>query len=168
MSRELLILRHGKSDWGSDAPDFERPLKERGKRGARQAGSWLLLQDLVPDHLVSSPARRAESTAVRVCKAMNLSPKAIHLDPRVYEAGVPVLLRVIADCPPRARRMMLVGHNPGLEELLMYLCGERIDMPEDGKLLPTATIARVEMPDDWHGLKPGCATLAQIRRPGSE
>ena len=81
--------------------------------------------------------------------------------------GLNELLEVLADCPPDARRIMLVGHNPGLEELLVWLVDETVQVPEDGKLLPTATLARLQMPANWSALVAGCAHLDSITRPGS-
>ena len=103
MNRELLLLRHGKSDWDTDADDFYRPLKDRGKRGAQRMGVWLSQQDLLPDHVVSSPAERAIVTAEKACKAMGLGAQGIQRDNRIYEAEVGDLLRVLADCPAEAR-----------------------------------------------------------------
>ena len=165
MTRELLILRHGKSDWEAGTDDFHRPLKDRGKRGAQRAGVWLLQQGLLPDHVVSSPAERASVTAQKACKAMGMNARIIHREPAVYEAMTGDLLQVLADCPASAQRVLLVGHNPGLEELLIYLAHESIPYPADGKLLPTATLARLAMPDDWRGLHAGSAELLAITRP---
>ena len=165
MTRELLILRHGKSDWCVDVEDFQRPLKDRGKRDARRMGAWLLQQDLVPDHIISSPAERALVTARKLCKAMGMQPGAIHRDRRVYAAGVDELLEVLGDCPEAAHRVMLVGHNPGLEELLGYLAGGGVPEPDDGKLLPTATLARLTTSAGWRDLGAGCARLEAIIRP---
>jgi phosphohistidine phosphatase len=166
MTRELLILRHGKSDWEAGTDDFHRPLKDRGKRGAQRVGVWLLQQGLLPDHVVSSPAERALVTAEKACKAMGMNARMIQREPAVYEAMSGDLLQVLADCPADAQRVMLVGHNPGLEELLIYLAHESIPYPADGKLLPTATLARLAMPDDWQELHAGSAQLLSITRPG--
>ena len=141
--RELLILRHGKSDWDKTVDDYHRPLKNRGKRGAQRIGIWLAQNNLVPDTVISSPAERAKVTAEKACKAMGFVKKDISFEKRVYLAEVNDLLAVLANCPPSSKRVMLVGHNPGLEELLLYLCGP-IPIPDDGKLLPTATLARLE------------------------
>ncbi len=86
MGRELLLLRHGKSDWSVSTDDFHRPLMLHGKRSAERMGSWLMQQDLAPDHVVSSPAERAIATAAKACKAMAIGTRAIHLDERIYEA----------------------------------------------------------------------------------
>jgi phosphohistidine phosphatase len=167
MTRELLLLRHGKSDWNTGVDDFHRPLIDRGKRGAQRVGAWLAQQKQVPDVIVTSPAKRALVTAQKACKAMGHGDQGIRMDKRIYAADLDALLEVLADCPTDAPRVMLVGHNPGLEELLVWLAGETVTLPEDGKLLPTATLARLQMPDDWRTLAAGCARLLSITRPAT-
>jgi len=165
MSRELLILRHAKSDWDSEAPtDFERPLNGRGKRDAPRVGRWLLAQGWLPDHVVASPAQRARTTARRVAHEMGVDRDTIDWQQSVYLASVTTLRDVLGDCPVSAARVMLVGHNPGLEGLLAWLAGSGMTWPEDGKLLPTAAIARLAMPADWSRLEPGCADLLDLVR----
>ncbi|MET0109935.1 MAG: histidine phosphatase family protein [Candidatus Thiodiazotropha sp.] len=167
MTRELMLLRHGKSDWSQQLEDFKRPLKDRGKRGAQRMGVWLLQQQLQPDYVISSPAERAIVTAQKTVKAIGGDADAIVQDRRIYAANVGELLRVLSDVPPDSKRVMLVGHNPGLEMLTEYLHGERIPLPSDGKLIPTATLAHIEMPDDWIDLKTGDGELLSIVRPSS-
>lgn len=164
MSRELLLLRHGKSDWSVNVDDFDRPLKDRGKRGAQQIGVWLARNGLQPNLVVSSPAERAINTAEKAVKAMGESAGGIERDQRIYEAGVGSLLKVLADISGRYDRVMLVGHNPGFENLLTYLVGEGLSIPPDGKLMPTATLARIAMPDHWDSLGAGCGELVSIIR----
>jgi len=167
MTRELLLLRHGKSDWDAGVDDYHRPLKDRGKRSAQRIGVWLAQQQLVPDLIVTSPAERALVTAQKACKAMGDGDTGIQRDERIYAAGIDELLVVLGDCPESAVRVMLVGHNPGLEELLVWLASTAVPLPEDGKLLPTATLARLQMPADWRALVAGCARLDSITRPGT-
>ena len=164
MTRELLLLRHGKSDWTAAVDDYQRPLKGRGKRGARRIGAWLAEEGFMPDYIVTSPAERAWRTAQKACKAMGKGDGEINRDRRLYAAGLDELFAVLADCPAGADRVMFVGHNPGLEDLLVWLAGEAVAMPDDGKLLPTATLARLQMPADWHGLQRNCARLKSITR----
>ncbi|MEN8204940.1 MAG: histidine phosphatase family protein [Pseudomonadota bacterium] len=165
MNRELLLLRHGKSDWSTGLDDFHRPLTDRGKRGAQRIGVWLAQQKMVPDFIVTSPAERALVTAQKACKAMGNGDEGIQRDRRLYAAGIDELVAVLGDCPPDAGRVMLVGHNPGLEELLVWLASDTVTVPDDGKLLPTATLARLYMPADWQALIAGCAQLDAITRP---
>ncbi|MGB5339489.1 MAG: histidine phosphatase family protein [Gammaproteobacteria bacterium] len=167
MTRELLILRHGKSDWDAGTDDYHRPLKDRGKRGAQRMGVWLQQQHFVPDLVISSPAERALVTAQKLCKAMGKGGQGIQRDERVYAATAEDLLEVLTGCPESAQRVMLVGHNPGLEDLLVWLVGATVSVPDDGKLLPTATLARLLVPDAWTDLSPGCALLESITRPAN-
>ncbi len=127
---------------------------------------WLQEHELIPAHVVSSPAKRARQTAVAVCKPLGLDKKAIHWDERIYMGGTGGLLAVLSDCPPEAKLVMIVGHNPGLEDLVEYLCGA-VDVPADGKLLPTATVAHLAMPDSWDRLSERSARLLSVTRPRS-
>ena len=165
-NRELLILRHAKSAWDTPAAsDFDRPLNGRGKRDAPRIGHWMADQGLVPDHVVASPARRARATARRVCRELGLDPDAIDWQQRAYLANLPTLLGLLAECPAAAGRVLLVGHNPGLEELLEYLAGDDLGEPPGGKRLPTATVARLALPADWDRLEAGCGRLLSWTRP---
>ncbi|WP_305908098.1 histidine phosphatase family protein [Methylomarinum sp. Ch1-1] len=167
MHKQLLLLRHGKSDWRVDVDDFDRPLKKRGKLGAKRIGIWLKDRQLIPDYIVSSPAERAKATAKRLSKAIELDTRSIHYDPRLYEAGLGDLKAVLSDCPAGAERVLLVGHNPGLEQLLLYLQAGTLAPPKDGKLLATATLAMLNMPDDWTKLANGAAQLVSLIRASS-
>ena len=162
--RELLLLRHGKSDWKTNASDYDRPLKDRGKRGAQRIGLWLLKNQLVPDYIVTSPAERALVTAEKACKIMGKRSKDIHKKTPLYNASLKDFLQVLAKCPKNCKRVLMVGHNPGLEVLLTHLAGNRIPLPEDARLLPTATLARLKMPDNWEKLPEQCAKLLNIQR----
>jgi phosphohistidine phosphatase len=162
MSRELLIVRHGKSDWSVEASDFDRPLKKRGKKAATHLGKWLHEQHIRPDVIITSPANRAIATARLVSEAMRVDH--IVEDVRIYEASLNDLLSVLTDAPEEKNQIMLIGHNPGLESLLLYLVNKNISVPADGKLLPTASLAHLTMPEDWQKLPSGCAQLIDITR----
>ena len=161
MSRELWLLRHGKSNRNLAVDDFDRPLKKRGKRAAQSIGAWLRQQRLIPDWIVSSPAKRAISTAKIVQKAIAEDGLDIMQDKRLYQEGFERLKTVLAECPLETRRVLLVGHNPELEDLLINLVGAA-NLPDTDKLLPTAALARLIMPEDWTHLEAGCAKLLSI------
>lgn len=162
--RELQILRHAKSAWPEGVPDFMRPLKQRGIRDAQRLGVWLLAQQFTPDLIVSSPAQRARETTKNVCKGLKAKNFAqVHFDERIYEANVVTLKKVLADCPANSQRIMLIGHNPGLEDLLLELVAG-VDVDEDGKLLATATLARVQLPDNWQNLDTYSGRLLSLNR----
>ena len=165
-TRELMLLRHGKSSWSSGLPDLNRPLKTRGKRGAQRIGAWLWQQDLRPDLIISSPAERAINTAHKCCKSAGRSTADLVIEEqRLYLASLKDLLGILGELPADLARIMLVGHNPGLEELLHHLAGDTVTVPDDGKLLPTASLARLSLPADWHNLAGNSGTLEGIVRP---
>jgi phosphohistidine phosphatase len=163
--RKLWLLRHGKSDRDALGPDFDRPLKPRGRRAAQRLGAWLQERGLRPDLIITSPARRALNTAQLVCDALKL-PEPPMQEPRLYLSSPEAIKGVLAGCPESAQCVLLVGHNPGLEELVVELADED-DLPEVEKLMPTAALARLEMPDDWSALESGCARLIEILYPKS-
>ena len=165
MSRTLILLRHGKSDWSTGEDDFDRPLKKRGKNASKLVGKWLTTNQRTPDFVITSPAKRALQTAEISCDAMDINKDNIYKRKHIYLATPEELLYVLEDCPREAKRVMLVGHNPGLEELLYYLVNGRITVPEDGKILPTATLAILDMPDSWDNLENGSADLEFLIRP---
>ncbi len=161
MSKELCLLRHGKSDRDLAVDDFDRPLKKRGKTAVQRMGEWMQQQHLMPDYLVSSPAKRAISTANIAHKALAVEGLDIMQDKRMYQSGLEAIKSVLAECPINAARVLLVGHNPDLEDLLIYLVGAS-RLPETNKLLPTSSLVRLKMPEDWSTLEPGCAQLLSI------
>jgi phosphohistidine phosphatase len=166
MSRELWLLRHGKSDREIAASDINRPLKKRGKRAAQQMGAWMKERKLIPDRVLTSPAERARETALRVCEKLGINEKDIHQDIRLYASSVGLLRRVLAECPPEFERVLLVAHNPELEQILIELVGAA-QLPNKKKLMPTAALARIAMPEDWTQLEPQCAQLIAITYPKS-
>lgn len=168
MPRHLLLLRHAKSDWyAGAASDFDRPLSKRGRKDARRMGRWMRVEGLVPDCVIASPAQRARDTALRVCRELAIPEQDVYFDSRIYEADVPALLSVLGECPQTCHDVMLVGHNPGLADLLAWLWGENLVVPEDRKLMPTATLARLRMPREWTRLERGCGRAIVLTRPRS-
>lgn len=166
MPRQLLIVRHAKSAWDSNAAsDFERPLAARGLRDAPRMGAWLKQEGVVPDLVVSSPAERAKQTAHIVCKLLGYKKKDIRWEPKIYGAGMEDLEEVLAAIPKKAQRVMLVGHNPGLEFLAIHLGGA----PSPGVMfegfIKTTTAVLFDMPDDWSGLTQGCAQRIFVKNP---
>ena len=169
-TRELFILRHAKSDWDSAAKsDFDRPLAKRGKKDAPAMGKWMKERKLIPDHIVSSPAERAKQTIQAITHELDFDKKNdkknIHFDERVYLADLQMLLEVLAECPKKANKVMLVGHNPGLEQLLEYLVAGELPFSDSGKLITTGALAHVSMPYDWTKPLHHCGSLINLTRP---
>ena len=160
--RELLLLRHAKASRGGGEPDFDRPLTRRGRRDAPRIARWMKTNDLVPDCVVASPARRTRETTDLVIDVLGLPGGDARWDERVYEADVRALLRVLADCPTDARRVLLVGHNPGLEDLVRHLGGTTVREPEEGKFFPSCALARLRVGPPWTDLGADAASLVAI------
>lgn len=165
VKKELFLLRHGKSSWETQDEDFHRPLADRGKRCAQRMGVWLVQQSLQPDRVLCSPAERAKITAEKMLKAMGLPVQTIIYDDQLYGASLDDLIQVILKTPKACQRLMIVGHNPGLESLLHYLSYKDIALPEDGKLLPTATLAHLKLTKKWKRCGEGCGRLVSVTRP---
>ena len=158
--KRLLVLRHAKSDWGDlSLDDWERPLSPRGLRDAPRVGAMLRTHALVPDLIVTSDAVRARTTAQAVAEAAGYHRDLV-VDPRLYLAKPADLLAVLHELPEDSARAMIVGHNPGLEDLIVALTGEHHD-------LPTATLAQLALPiDRWSALDyQAGGTLVDIWRP---
>jgi phosphohistidine phosphatase len=161
--RRLVLLRHAKSDW-PDVPDRDRPLAKRGRRDAPRIGRWLRDRGYLPDVVVCSDARRARQTWKLVAPELDGSPD-VRFEPRAYAASALNLLYLVQELPSRYWSALLIGHNPGLEELAASLTGPRPaggptgDEPKQGIRLATAGVAVVEFAGDWPGLAPGQARL---------
>jgi phosphohistidine phosphatase len=149
MSKTLLVLRHAKSDWGDEGvADHERPLNRRGKRDAPHVGRLVRDQQLIPDLIVSSTAVRARKTAMKVAKACGYR-HGIELREELYEATPEDCRAVLRSLDGNAARVMLVGHNPGLEELVAALTG-------DTRPLPTAALVHIMLPiEAWSEFRSG-------------
>jgi len=127
--KTLLLLRHAKSSWNDpDLQDFERPLNQRGRKAAPLIGRFMLQEGLVPDLILSSPAERARQTIALIVEAAHLEGE-LRYDERIYEASAESLLEVVSGAEDRFAILLLVGHNPGMEDLLLLLSGETVRMP---------------------------------------
>lgn len=159
----LWLLRHAKSDRDTGAADFDRPLKKRGRKSADRLGVWLAERGESPERILCSPAARAVETLERLFAAAGWSPENVIRDRRLYGSDLEDFRVVLSDHAGDAEHVLLVGHNPGLEDWLRYLVPE-ITTPEDGKLLPTAALASLTIKTDWHALEDNCAQLDWLQR----
>lgn len=163
--RWLLVMRHGKSDRQAEVrSDFNRPLTGRGKKAVKRISRWMVQNGIKPDLIVSSPAIRARQTALRLCKDLNIDSATIFWEPDIYEADLNALLRVLSQCEPKDQTVILIGHNPTLEDLVRYLAGPELTDEGTG-LLPAGGVAKFEMPQDWKRLYPGSGRNCSIIRP---
>jgi phosphohistidine phosphatase len=128
--KTLFLIRHAKSSWDDPAlPDKDRPLGDRGRRDAPRMGKRLAKRDVKPDLILSSPARRALTTAEIIAKKLDYKRKDIVVDTRLYASTVDGLLNVIHGVGDKLERVILFGHNPELTELAHRLSGEITHMP---------------------------------------
>src|ERR1044072_1859088 len=122
--KTLYLLRHAKSSWQDPGlQDFDRPLNGRGKEAAPLVGRYIANSKLRVDLLICSPAERARRTAALVKESAKLNAETLY-DERIYEADAARLVEVVSQAGESADALMLVGHNPGMEELLTLLTGE--------------------------------------------
>jgi len=161
--KKLWLLRHAKSDWDTGAADFDRPLKKRGRKSSDRLGAWLAERGECPERILCSPAARAVATLERLVAAAGWSPENVIRDRRLYGADIEDFRAVLSDHAGNAEHVMVVGHNPGLEDLLRDLV-PALTTPDDGKLLPTAALASLTIKTDWHALEANCAQLDWLQR----
>jgi len=166
MNRELWLLRHGKAERDGLIPDFQRTLNKSGKQAVHRIGLWLNQQGLKPDLLLTSPARRAFDTASIIIDSLDKDNFLLKEVDRLYFHGFAAVKPVLAELPLSYKRVLLVGHNPDLEDLFSYLVGTA-NLPGKNKLLPTAALVRLKMPVDWATLSFGCAQIISITYPKS-
>jgi phosphohistidine phosphatase len=158
--KTLYLLRHAKSSWNdSSLRDFDRPLNDRGREDAEQIGKRLASEELIDPLLICSPALRTRETAEIVLQSSNLSAEE-RFDERIYEAYLRDLTQVISDLPDDKQVAILIGHNPGFEELLAFLTGE-------ARRMPTCALAKIKFDiESWQNIKPGSGSLESFTTPG--
>jgi phosphohistidine phosphatase len=155
--RTLILLRHAKSDWSGDESDMARPLAKRGRRQAPDAGRWLAANIDNIDLAVVSPAVRARSTWDLVAAELDVPPRA-RIDDRVYAASGHELLTVVQGLSDAIETVVMVGHNPGVEELASLLTGEWASMP-------TSALAVITVSGSWSTAAHHSAVLRASGRP---
>lgn len=166
--KTLTLLRHAKSGWDDAvARDFDRPLNPKGRRAARTVGQHLRSLDLGFDHIVASPAQRVVETIAEVADGYG---RAIDpaWDKRLYLASAATLLDVARETPADAARLLMIGHNPGLEDLVLLLMasGEAALVSAAETKYPTATVAELTFAvDGWAAVAPAGGTLTRFIRP---
>jgi len=163
---ELLILRHAKSDWEDRRlDDFDRPLAPRGRRAAPRMGRYLAKRGLQPDLVLCSTARRAEETLGLLLTALASAPEISYLK-TLYLAPPSRLLAVLRRQSPERRRILLIGHNPGLHQLALALAGGQGGAAGRGlaEKFPTAALARFQVAG-WADLGDRPAKLVDFVRP---
>ena len=167
--KRLTLLRHAKSgDDASPARDFDRQLNAKGRRAARAMGRHMREEELRFDAVLASPAARVVSTVEEVEKGYGQALSPVW-ERRIYLAATADLLDMVHEAPAAAESVLLVGHNPGLEQLVLMLVPRGDDdRPRDQveEKYPTASLAEILFEvDRWADITPGGGTLARFVRP---
>jgi phosphohistidine phosphatase len=162
--KTLYVLRHAKAERDSDSRhDFDRPLAKRGWRDGEAVGREMRELGLEPDAVLASPAKRAAETVEAI--ARGYGPLTPSYEPRIYDAPVDRLLDVVRDADDVVQRLLLVGHNPGLENLILRLSGDdscdHRDRVAEG--FPTAALAVLQLPaQKWADVEPASGKIAHL------
>ena len=162
--RRLMLLRHAKADRPVGVNDHERPLAARGLRQSKEMGRYLAKQGLAPDLAIVSTAKRTQDTWRLVSAALG-SEVALRSEPRIYEATPDDILQVIMETDPRAKVLLLVGHNPGFERLATGLAGagRATALSRLEREYPTAALAVLDFAvDSWAEVSVGGGYLERF------
>ena len=167
----LTLLRHAKSSWGdASLGDFDRPLNGRGREAASLMGALMHRNGLRSDHILCSPALRTRQT-LDLVRAAHPALGEAEVQQRLYHATPAVLLRVVREVPETARLVLLIGHNPGLHQLAVWLTGSGLPskrrslaekMPTGALVVLTFEVSR------WADVRPGSGHLRLFARPRDE
>ena len=167
--KRLTILRHAKSSWDDpQLADFNRPLNNRGWKAARRMGRELKRRDIHFDLCLASTAARVRETLDGLMETYGEPRFEIRFEPRIYEATVATLLDIVHELPDNASAPLLVGHNPGLENLILKLSSEdssgfRARVAEG---YPTAALAVIELPSQrWSDMDSGSGEIVELILP---
>lgn len=156
-ARKLILLRHSKSAWPQGIPDLQRPLADRGRRDAPAVGRWLRQRVPAIDLVVCSPATRARQTWDLAATQLAAAP-LLRQDNRLYATSAEVVLNVTRELPPSASTVLLVGHNPILEDFLTLLTGAV-------ETLTTSATVVMTTPAGWAAATPRSWTLDVVATP---
>ena len=168
-ARRLILFRHAKSDWQQGTQDHDRPLSERGRLAAPSMGQYMAGEGLTPDLALISSARRARETWALASPAF-ADAVTMRDEPRIYEASVEALLTIVREVGSEIRTLLLVGHNPGFEDLGKLLAGrgERADLARLRSKVPTASLIVIGFgAETWNGVAPGRGRLERFVTPKS-
>jgi phosphohistidine phosphatase len=165
--RRLILFRHAKAESPDGVVDVQRPLSERGRADASRMGAYLADQGLQPAAALVSAARRTRETWDFAVAALR-APPPVAFDERLYDARAETVLEVLRETGPAARSLLVIGHNPGIEELARALVSsEEKDVRRSlVQKFPTAGLAVIDFPaDTWSDVKPASGRLVQYVTP---
>ena len=159
-SRTVILLRHGKSSWSdSTLADIDRPLAPRGERAAKKLAKYIRRKRIRPALVLCSPALRARQTLEAVEASLG-KRYVVEIVPQLYAASEHELLERLQALPESLSSAMLIGHNPGLQDLALVLASRGAYLPQLEEKFPTGALATLVVPSpSWSALGPGEAEL---------
>jgi phosphohistidine phosphatase len=167
--KRLTVLRHAKSSWGEpDRDDFDRPLNERGWKTARRLGCELKHRGMRFDFALASPAARVRETLDGLAETYGEFPFAVRFESRIYMASEEILLELVRTLPDTANSPLLVGHNPGLERLILRLTRDDARGLRERIVdkYPTAALAAIDLPvGEWRSVQDASGSVAELILP---
>jgi phosphohistidine phosphatase len=165
--KSLYLLRHAKSSWKDPGlNDHDRPLSKRGRHAAKMMARYFRQSKIAPDFVISSTALRAQETLHPIVKAAKKPPKVV-LKREIYRGTQQALWEQLWGLPDSAKSVLLIGHNPALEDLAQELAQAEADklLPSAGEKFPTCAMASFRFDGGWKTLKPHVAVLASFITP---
>ena len=165
--KRLALLRHAKSSWDeADLDDFQRPLNGRGQKAARRMGREMKQRGIAFDLVLASPATRVRETIEGVAEKCPGLDRNVRFEQSIYLADSSTLIDLVHSLPDEIETALIIGHNPGLERLVLQLSkdGERRSRVAEG--YPTAALAIIEFDaDHWTSVAPGSGDLVELILP---
>jgi phosphohistidine phosphatase len=163
--RRLYLLRHAKSSW--DDPmlaDHDRPLAPRGRRAARVMAEHLRRKRITPELVLCSTSRRTRETLQRIAPGLG-EDADIQIEPKLFAASAAALLELLHEVPGEVESVMLIGHNPGIQDLAHSLASAGSESARVRARFPTAALATLELNGSWRALATGSAELVSLVEP---
>ncbi len=151
---EVMLMRHAKSDWQYDVADIDRPLNPRGRRNALAMGRYLAEIDCVPSRIILSSSQRTRETAELLLQSLPLKKDALQIDRELYLADRETLLEAMELYANEGQRLLILAHNPGMDDTVNYLASSPPPLSASGKLMTTCAVACFTF-----------ASLADLNRP---
>ncbi|MDH6134329.1 phosphohistidine phosphatase [Kitasatospora sp. MAA4] len=167
-SRRIIVLRHAKADW-PEVADHERPLADRGRHQAPLAGRWLADSGIAPDYVLCSTSLRTRETWKLAAHELPERPHKVVFEKRIYDASAGEIIEVLKETSDEVGDLLLVGHNPGVQNLTEVLAGGESMGDELARLrqggFPTAAVAVLAFDGSWKSVEPGVARLVSFYVP---
>jgi phosphohistidine phosphatase len=163
--KRIYLLRHAKSSWDDPTlADEDRPLAPRGRRAAKVMARHLRRREIAPEVVLCSPSRRTRQTLTRIAPGLGKNAD-VQIKPELYAASAAALLEVLHEVPDEVDSMMLIGHNPGIQDLALSLARTGSESMRVRNKFPTAALATLEFNASWRELAPGSAELVSFVKP---